>query len=53
LLERISYACKSHEPLDNASKEFIFAEASRALKMFYLKQQVEGKLKAFREDYFV
>ena len=52
LLQRIRLACGSESNVDPAHVEFLTSELHRALRMFMLQQQIQGKYKEFKDDYF-
>lgn len=53
LLAEIRAVCLSAGDLQEPRVDLVASEMERALKMFFLQQEMQGNLKEFKEDYFV
>lgn len=53
LLDKIRVNCQSSQKVGQESVDKMYSELNRAFRMFYLQQQMTGKLKEHKDDYFV
>lgn len=53
LMDKVRECCKSDDGLDQETVRKVYSDLHRAFKMFFLQQQMTGKLKEQKDDYFV
>jgi hypothetical protein len=53
LMDKVRECCKSDDDLEQDTVRKVYSDLQRAFKMFFLQQQMTGKLKEQKDDYFV
>lgn len=52
-MEKIRHLCQPGCEVTEEDVKRVHSELERTFKMFYLRQQMRGKLKEHRDEYFV